>query len=250
LHPRKRVFATGVSTIIKKQAHEERILAEALPFIVNGLVTAGSEHEEDIRTIINTCVAYNDWRAWLAFRDHTEATLEKLDVLGKNLMRHLMKTQDVTNDMVFSRSIKVHHTMHWTQCIRRFGCTSNYNSETFESAHKVFVKSVAGVVSQRWKHGGIMSMLRRECRKRALGICFPKSARLNAQESNLREVGLPVEDLGAYLQREYDLEINEDWDAFTSVPNKYGAAWSHVEKCWLRPGHALQWVSPTRGTLS
>jgi hypothetical protein len=120
----------------------------------------------------------------------------------------------------------------------------------WRSACKVFVKSVAGVVSQRWKHGGIMSMLRRECRKRALGICFPKTAVVNAAERNFRGKGPTVPDLAAYLLQEYDLEMNDSWDEFDTVPRHYGAAWCQNELCWLRPGHSLQWVSyPMLGDL-
>jgi hypothetical protein len=244
LHPRKRRFKTGVSAILKKHAHEERIIAEALPFVLNGLADINNEAQvKKVQTLIDACVTYNVWRGWLAYKDHTTETLKKLTSLGKLLMTRLEEVEKVTGAKDFGQSIKVHHIVHWPEHIRRFGCTSNYNTETFESAHKLFVKSVAGVVCQRWKHGGILSMLRRECRKRALGLSFVSTRALNHRERNLREESAVVENMSEYLFVHYDLDPNEMWDGYETKPSHWGAAWCVNEKCWIRPGHALQWVS-------
>jgi hypothetical protein len=244
LHPRKRQFLNGVSGLIKKHAHEERVIAEALPFVLNGLADPNNEEEQaQVNGLIDACVTYNVWRGWLAYREHDESTLEKVRVLGKTLMTRLEDVQKICGINDFARSIKVHHILHWPEHIRRFGCTSNYNTETFESAHKVFVKSVAGVVSQRWKHGGILSMLRRECRKRALGLAFLSDTVLNWREKNLRDQGKEVADIGHYLWRKYNMDQNNQWEMYDTKPCHWGAAWCVNEKCWIRPGHALQWVS-------
>lgn len=44
--------------------------------------------------------------------------------------------------------IKFHMIQHWSQCIRNFGSTSNYNGETFETAHSYFVKQHVGHVNK------------------------------------------------------------------------------------------------------
>eukprot|EP00298_Acanthocystis_sp_HF-20_P015298 c21092_g1_i1.p1 GENE.c21092_g1_i1~~c21092_g1_i1.p1 ORF type:complete len:421 (+),score=58.52 c21092_g1_i1:602-1864(+) len=60
------------------------------------------------------------------------------------ILERLMRLQDLVTKTVIKAMIKFHQSCHWEQVIRRFGMPSNFNSETFESAHKYFIKKHMG----------------------------------------------------------------------------------------------------------
>jgi hypothetical protein len=49
-----------------------------------------------------------------------------------------------THDYYDTGTIKFHKICHWPEMIQHFGATSNYNGETWETAHKWFVKRWRG----------------------------------------------------------------------------------------------------------
>jgi len=57
-------------------------------------------------------------------------------------------------------TIKFHKIGHWSAWVREFGAPSNYNAETWESAHKWFVKRWIGRVQYN-STGMIAGLLRR-----------------------------------------------------------------------------------------
>jgi hypothetical protein len=58
-------------------------------------------------------------------------------------------------DRALAGTIKFHKICHWPAFIQEFGAPTNYNAETFETAHKWFVKRWIGCLP----HGNAKSMM-------------------------------------------------------------------------------------------
>jgi predicted AlkP superfamily pyrophosphatase or phosphodiesterase len=55
-------------------------------------------------------------------------------------------------DRALAGTIKFHKICHWPAFIQEFGAPTNYNAETFETAHKWFVKRWIPTSRKRKKH--------------------------------------------------------------------------------------------------
>jgi hypothetical protein len=144
--PGMKVFHTGVSTLKFVTATEHRMIASCLPFIVHELCAESPQMEE-------TATLYCKWRKLLEKEEYFDHDLRVLDVLGNLLIESIINLAAmVTTDPVLN--IKVHFIRHWSSIIRTFGATANYNSETFESAHKEFVKPYRGKVTSQIHNAG------------------------------------------------------------------------------------------------
>jgi hypothetical protein len=65
-----------------------------------------------------------------------------------------------TYKFVVAASQKYHKIVHWPAVISWFGCASNYNAETYESAHRWYVKRWLGKL-QHTNEGSVKSLMKR-----------------------------------------------------------------------------------------
>jgi len=64
------------------------------------------------------------------------------------------------SDFLTAASAKFHKVVHWAAGIRLFGCPANYNAETWESAHRWYVKRWLGKL-QHSNGGSVKSLMSR-----------------------------------------------------------------------------------------
>ena len=78
----------------------------------------------------------------------TLTTLNSLQSSGR-LLQTLMQNLSIrVHAKRMEPSIKFHKLLHWPESICYFGSPTNYDSQTFESAHKLFVKPMCGRINQ------------------------------------------------------------------------------------------------------
>ena len=104
---------------------------------------------------------------------HVREQVNYLPILP-NSMRHIFLVCDDTYSsatmfsysivhqihFMFAASIKFHKIRHWPQVIQLFGAPANYNAETWESAHRWYVKQWLGKL-QHCNESSNKSLLRR-----------------------------------------------------------------------------------------
>lgn len=82
--------------------------------------------------------------------DYTERDLRQLQYILPQVLTKLYDMYRLRGDLLGHREefqgLKLHIVMHIPHLIRRFGSPLNWDTETFESSHKVFV-------IQQWEHG-------------------------------------------------------------------------------------------------
>ena len=182
--PNYRIFSTGVLNLKMIRAYQHRCMAIGLPYVLNGLLDDGQ--------YLKSAIQYCHWRCLLQSSRYRQsrpssgdcgagvASLYDLRVAGENLQAMMCLLKQSNDDCDNSRfagmiscinvsqlycctaSIKFHKILHWPDMIRWFGSPSNYNAETWESAHRWYVKRWLGKL-QQCNESSIKSLLRRSC---------------------------------------------------------------------------------------
>ena len=108
----------------------------------------------------------------------------------------------------FSGTIKFHKIGHWHEWILEFGEPSNYNAETWETAHKWFVKRWIGKMALNG-NGAISTLLRRN----DIAEAHRSSTNLVDQnlQKRLRKTSLVLGSLGAGTYNKFFLEEERAW---------------------------------------
>eukprot|EP00300_Choanocystis_sp_HF-7_P030595 c39463_g1_i1.p1 GENE.c39463_g1_i1~~c39463_g1_i1.p1 ORF type:complete len:380 (-),score=46.89 c39463_g1_i1:23-1162(-) len=140
--PGMKAFKSGVSELTMVTAQEHRCIAMALPFVLNGIGVHSSH------VPMRAAVLYLEWRILLSLPSPSVSTLEDIARLGSEFQSALDALSLLVDGKKLTRKIKFHQVGHCKQLISEFGAFSNYNSETFESAHKVFVKQWRAVLNR------------------------------------------------------------------------------------------------------
>jgi hypothetical protein len=234
LMPGRKMFPAGVSHLSRFTAMECRVIGETLPFIMVGLTA-------DCGQIVEVATLYAKWRHMLGLHPMTEVLAGDLQDLTFKL-QSAMDGMDVQLGTRMTRnSVKMHHCLHWGDMIKEFGHPSNYNAETFESAHRPFVKKNAGVVSYRYPSTNLFQLLKRDLMHRIVVGTHGVPRTLNAAGSLTRGGG-EKERLDHLLLR-YNCGPSPDMmTAHNGNIRTKNAAWLRVPKCWIRPGHWIEWV--------
>ena len=206
--PNYRIFSTGVLNLKMIRAYQHRCMAIGLPYVLNGLL--------DDSQYLKSAIQYCHWRSLLQsarFRQSRPSTgdsgagvasLHDLRVAGETLQVMMCQLKETNDDCENSRfagtfqciinvhsseraaSIKFHKILHWPDMIRWFGSPSNYNAETWESAHRWYVKRWLGKL-QHCNESSIKSLLRRSCIADAhggSGILDPLKAQVLQRKPN------------------------------------------------------------------
>lgn len=132
-HPSMKTFAGGVSGLSSITAVEDRDIAMSLPFVMLGL-GPGSKPFSDCAT------QYLIVRQWLEETEFSDNQLTELQDEVEKLVKMFGDIHQIVEGTRKHSIIKVHHMLHWPQLIREYGSPTNYNGETWESAHKHFCK--------------------------------------------------------------------------------------------------------------
>eukprot|EP00301_Raphidiophrys_heterophryoidea_P014637 c23073_g1_i1.p1 GENE.c23073_g1_i1~~c23073_g1_i1.p1 ORF type:complete len:294 (+),score=54.77 c23073_g1_i1:1225-2106(+) len=131
---RLKVFKRGVSNMSFVMAHEHRAMA----IMLNGIEDNTDDSAQRVAWL------YLRWRSLLSLPYFTEGSLQLLKELTDNTQKANDELHVQVENEHVGLSIKFHMMRHWADSIREFGCPSNFDSETWESAHKVFVKPYVG----------------------------------------------------------------------------------------------------------
>jgi hypothetical protein len=141
-----KTFKQGVTDSALLTAGESRCLSMSLPFVLRGVdeefqVSLAAGLQRKFLEMIS--MFYLMWR-WLLGEDTLDETsLCTLSIVGSELqllLETLRKAAKNNWDTIISVGPKFHNICHWSHWIRRYGCTGNYNTESFEKAHRIVVK--------------------------------------------------------------------------------------------------------------
>ena len=165
------------------RAYQHRCIAIGLPYVLNGLL-GNSDY-------LVASIQYCHWRSLLqsslfkhglpSSGDSAKgiASLRDLDIAGSALQKMMIRLYSTNADdensqmagmpsflkfyshfTIYSASVKFHKIGHWALMISLFGSPSNYNAETWESAHRWYVKRWLGKL-QHCNESSIKSLMRR-----------------------------------------------------------------------------------------
>ena len=143
-----KTFKSGVTDTTLLTAGECRCLSMNLPFVLRGVDYEYSVSEnmgQEKAYLEYVAVVYIVWRWLLELDSHDDETIGILTIMGDLLQLHLEKLRKCVKhdeDMVITEGPKFHNISHWNHWIRRYGCTGNYNTETFEKAHRIVIKKL------------------------------------------------------------------------------------------------------------
>jgi hypothetical protein len=142
-------------------------------------------------------------------------------------------------------SLKIHQISHWEWCINQYGHPMHYNAETFESAHKPFVKKNARVISHRYAQMGIIALLKRDMMHRIVN--GPDNTAHAKNSRGLLLLGndhlFPVR-TWANLKVIHNLVLTEEmthWEPQWKF-NMKNKLWLNRHLCWIARGHAVEWM--------
>jgi len=130
-YPEVRKFHEGVVDLSFITATHYRAMSFGLPFVLHNIFASPIPE--------NVAVYYLLWRQLLALEMHSEKSLSELEQMGVKLQQGIIELGKLVGRSEI-KSIKFHQICHWSALICEFGCTSGYNAETFEYAHKILVK--------------------------------------------------------------------------------------------------------------
>jgi hypothetical protein len=139
-YPGLRRFPRGVGDLSFLKCHEYRDMSMCLPFVCHGIFESALPEE--------AAVCYVRWKTLLHKPLLSVSDLDLLDRLGKSLQALMQDLSRLASDQLITASVKFHKIGHWAACVRNFGQPGHYDGQTFESAHKVFVKPMRGRVNQ------------------------------------------------------------------------------------------------------
>jgi hypothetical protein len=141
--PGTKLFKRGISSLAFVACFENRIMAMGLPFVLRGmstrLVSTSVLPHDAMEDLAMTYLCVR----WLVGNDtFTQTKMDLLRALCVSLQDKIDAVNTIVHGGPIDGGIKFHKLIHWADYISLFGCTSNWNTETFESAHKVL---------KRWK---------------------------------------------------------------------------------------------------
>jgi hypothetical protein len=137
-YPFLKTFKDGVSELSMVPAFEHRSMAMQLPFVVHDLC--------DCSLAEQAATAYSDWRFRFSSESISETEVEEMRAAAERFQHAFVALSQSLSQPTLC-SIKLHKLSHTHEDVRRFGMSSNFNGETFESMHKVSVKPAVGHLS-------------------------------------------------------------------------------------------------------
>ncbi len=231
MFPYMKIFRKGTSDLTCLTAKELRTISFSLPFVLNGLADT---------KVIETVVSYLKWRRILGQEAFTEKCLLSLDEVARELQDKMNKFTNYVYGHDIRHSIKFHSIIHWSLLIRRFGCPSNYNTETLESAHKIFVKKWCG----RLLHRGSAVARTPISRDMVADLHSIRTNYIHQQQTHklIRGKGeiMYFENLPPKLKKaikDFALQSAVNIDSDTEVVT-YRSVWSNAGQCWNKRGQA------------
>ncbi len=137
--PGLKIFRRGISSLAFVPCFENRIMAMGMPFVLRGmgdrrLVTADTRMPK--RGLEDLCMTYLCTRWLVAQESISMAQLATLSALCDALQQKVDDLHMLVHGSPVTTGIKFHKLVHWVHYIKFFGCTGNWNTEVFESAHK------------------------------------------------------------------------------------------------------------------
>jgi hypothetical protein len=137
--PGLKIFKQGISSLAFVPCFENRIMAMGLPFVLRGMGNRRLSNVSDIvpkRGLEDLCITYLCVR-WLVAEDSfTPCKLNALAKLCDLLQDKIDALHTELQGGPVDRGIKFHKLVHWVHYIAAFGSSGNWNTESFESAHK------------------------------------------------------------------------------------------------------------------
>ena len=137
--PGLKIFKRGVSSLAFVPCFENRIMAMGLPFVLRGMGNRKLSTANDAipkRGLEDLCITYLCAR-WLVAEDlFTPSKLDALSMMCDSLQDKIDALHSVLHGSPVDKGIKFHKLVHWVHYITAFGCSGNWNTESFESAHK------------------------------------------------------------------------------------------------------------------
>ncbi len=224
LFPQLRVFQDGVLSLPTITAREHRAIAINLPFVLQRLT--GST------TPLLAALAYARWRKQLNLFEYCARDLAELDVLGRRFQETLNDLSVLVTSSKVHSTIKFHKINHWSKSICEFGIPDNFNAETFETAHRFFVKTSVGKL-QRCPEKTIMQRER-------VSILHNSSTDLpvfGAPKGSLRNLTKQQQQktlfsLGRHQSRISHVVGSRDWTFHQKL-------FLNHDDGWVREGHAI-----------
>ncbi len=137
--PGLRRFESGIYDLKFLKGFEHRSIAVALPFVIHGLLCPDA---------VKAAISYLKWRQLLALHSYAGDDLQRLRECGCELQSSMNKllpgASSGDDSEEITGSIKFHKVCHWPEYVINFGSPHGFNTETFESYHKIAVKRWVG----------------------------------------------------------------------------------------------------------
>jgi Plavaka transposase len=134
-----KIFARGVSSLAFVPCFENRMMAMGLPFVLRGMGgrrIPTADARMPLRGLEDLCITYLATR-WLVARPALSTThIQTLGALCDDLQQKIDAMHLILYGSPVTTGIKFHKLLHWVHYVREFGCSGNWNTEVFESAHK------------------------------------------------------------------------------------------------------------------
>jgi len=208
-------------------ANEHRAMTVSLPYMLHGLGPA-----MESRVAVRAAWTYGAWRQLLSQRAFTGQDLLTLESLSSQTQQAIdLLAQLVTGDHVIN-GIKFHMILHWSEIISLFGAPANYDTETWDSAHKVFVKPW---ISKLGHSPGQVLM-----QKDQLSSLHSTHPLLPEDRENGKTRGV----YGYFTIRDLLFEWQGQLKRVAAIDDTtpitiMNAVWSRESNCWVREGHAI-----------
>lgn len=214
------ICSAGVSHLSYVMAHEHRAMSISLPFVLHGL---GPTVEAKVPARAAWC--YLEWRALLAQQSFCDDDLSMLQRASVEAQQSLNQLSLLVSNKSIGNVIKFHMMTHWEEAIKRFGMPSNFDTETWESAHKVFVKPWVGKLG----HHPEMTLMKRDLPPQSAGDA------LVTTKTNCMFRGHIRSSFFATLSSQFQaLFCKLDNVLNTTEFFEYRGLWSEPSDCWIR----------------
>ena len=207
-------------------ANENRAMSVALPFVLHGIDTPSVAN-----VAVRAAWLYACWRKMLSSRSFDESELNSFRSLTEETQQAINELSQCVTQSLITRSIKFHMMHHFESCIRRYGAPTNFDTETYESAHKVFVTRWLG--NQR---GNILeSTLMHKDRVSDLHTSTLNSS----QQSTTKQTGVfrdrRITTRLHELKQAWRLLLSEvEGVTQNTLVTQYDAVWCSISDCWVR----------------
>jgi hypothetical protein len=158
--PGGKIFKRGVSSLAFVACYENRIIAMGLPFVLRGVPHSSVSNDMSLpsRFLEDISMTYLCLRWLLGSEGYTLEKLEALSLMITRLQDQLDLLHEHVRGTPVNTGIKFHKLCHWVHFIKLFGCTSNWNTETFESAHRILKRWKASLSYSNSSSAGVKLM--------------------------------------------------------------------------------------------